>query len=139
MVPVTTDARGHLNSGRATRGWPRNPERMVQSHMKRTLIGLSLSAVACVAMASPAFLGVFLSNYKVKGTSDLGKAKCAICHTKGKELNAYGEDLEKALKGAKKPTAETLKAVEQLDSDKDGVKNGDEIKKGTLPGEPKSK
>jgi len=26
-----------------------------------------------------------------------------------------------------------------LDSDKDGVKNGDEIKKGTLPGDPKSK
>ncbi|HCE00757.1 MAG TPA: hypothetical protein DER07_06910 [Armatimonadetes bacterium] len=112
---------------------------MVQSHMKRTLIGLSLSAVACVAMATPAFLGVFLSNYKVKGTSDLGKAKCAICHTKGKQLDAYGEDLKKALGGAKKLTPEILAKVESLDSDKDGVKNGDEIKKGTLPGDPKSK
>ncbi len=35
--------------------------------------------------------------------------------------------------------AAALKAVEQMDSDKDGVKNLDEIKKGTLPGSPTSK
>ncbi|MFN3684905.1 MAG: hypothetical protein ACK41F_13375 [Fimbriimonadaceae bacterium] len=107
--------------------------------MKRTLIGLSLSAVACAAIASPAFLGVFLSNYKVKGTSEVGKAKCAVCHTKGKALDPYGEDLKKVMGGAKKLTPEMLAKIEDLDSDKDGVKNGDEIRKGALPGDPKSK
>ena len=107
--------------------------------MKRTMIGLSLSVVACVAIASPAFLGTFMSTYKVKGTSTIGKAKCAVCHTKGKELDAYGEDLKKVLGGAKRLTPDMLAKVEALDSDKDGVKNGDEIKKDTLPGDPKSK
>lgn len=107
--------------------------------MKRSLIGLSLSAVACAAIASPAFLGVFLSSYKLKGTSNLGKAKCGVCHTKGKELDAYGEDLKKAMGGAKRLTPEALAKIEALDSDKDGVKNIDEIKKDTLPGDPKSR
>ncbi|MCX7801010.1 MAG: hypothetical protein N2109_11790 [Fimbriimonadales bacterium] len=106
---------------------------------KRTWFGLAMTAVACVAIASPAFLGVFNSTYKVKSSSELGKAKCAVCHTKGKELDPYGEDLKKALGGAKKLSPEVLAKVEGLDSDKDGVKNSDELKKGTLPGDAKSK
>jgi hypothetical protein len=63
------------------------------------------------------------------------------CHVKGKELNVYGKDVQKAMqeKKTKDLTAEILKSIEKLDSDKDGVSNGDELKAGTLPGDPKSK
>ncbi|MEJ5170689.1 MAG: hypothetical protein WHU10_06850 [Fimbriimonadales bacterium] len=101
--------------------------------MRKTLTTLSAAALGVLALAGPAWVGLFEKQYNVKPGSNLKKAKCAVCHTKGKELNAYGKDLEKALKGAKKPTAETFKAVEQLDSDKDGVKNIDAIKADKVP------
>ncbi len=68
-------------------------------------------------------------------------AQCITCHTKPPERNDYGKDVLAALDKAKTPelTAEILKSVESLDSDKDGVLNGDEIKAGTLPGNPTSK
>lgn len=57
------------------------------------------------------------------------------------KLNLYGTDLQKAMtqENTKVLTGSVLKKVEGLDSDKDGVKNGDEIKKDTLPANPKSK
>jgi hypothetical protein len=71
----------------------------------------------------------------------LKKAGCAVCHIgHGPKLNAYGEDIKKLTpKGSKKLTADILKKAESLDSDKDGVKNGAEIKAGSLPGDAKSK
>jgi len=72
--------------------------------------------------------------------------KCSTCHEKAlpkKEdhaNNAYGKDLEKTVvdpKAAKK--AIDFAKVEALDSDADGVKNADEIKAGTNPGDAKSK
>ncbi|MCX7801009.1 MAG: hypothetical protein N2109_11785 [Fimbriimonadales bacterium] len=101
--------------------------------MKRTLTTLLAAALGVLAIAGPAWVGLFEKTYDVKAGSSLKKAKCAVCHTKGKELNAYGKDLEKALKGGKKPTVEVLRAVEQLDSDKDGVKNIDAIKADKVP------
>lgn len=91
------------------------------------------------AMAGIPWGKAFEKQYTPKKDSKIVKAKCSLCHTKGKVLNPYGLDLEKAAKGSKTPTAATYKAVENLDSDKDGVKNVDEIKKDTLPGDPKSK
>jgi mono/diheme cytochrome c family protein len=107
--------------------------------MRKTLTTLSLAALGVLAIAGPAWVGLFEKTYDVKAGSNLKKAKCAVCHTKGKELNAYGEDLKKALGGAKKLTPEILAKVEALDSDKDGVKDIDEIKKGSLPGDAKIK
>lgn len=93
------------------------------------------------ALATPKYLVVFKKTYPAPKDSALTKAKCAACHVKGKELNVYGKDLQKAMqeKKTKDLTAEVLKSVEKLDSDKDGVSNGDELKAGTLPGDPKSK
>ena len=73
--------------------------------------------------------------------------KCTTCHVKSlpkkedHESNAYGKDLkEKACidPKAEKKTYDFTK-VEALDSDGDGVKNIDEIKAGTNPGDPASK
>jgi len=106
--------------------------------MKR-LVTLSLVfGVTAFALAMPTFVKTFEDTYKVSKDSELGKAACGTCHmgAKGGKLNPYGKDLEAAMKAAnsKKLTKEILAKVENLDSDKDGVKNIDEIKKGATPG-----
>jgi mono/diheme cytochrome c family protein len=109
--------------------------------MKRTLYVMILLAVtASMSMALLAFSSVFNAKYKPAKDSALAKGKCAACHVgMTKTLNPYGADLKAALNGGKKLTPEVLAACENKDSDKDGVKNIDEIKAGTLPGDPKSK
>ncbi|GIV15007.1 MAG: hypothetical protein KatS3mg022_0442 [Armatimonadota bacterium] len=93
------------------------------------------------ALATPKYLAAFWKAYPSAKSTAVGKAKCTVCHVKGKELNVYGKDVQKVLqeKKTKDLTAEILKSIEKLDSDKDGVSNGDELKAGTLPGDPKSK
>src|ERR1043166_5960304 len=69
-------------------------------------------------------------------------AKCSTCHEKAMPKkedhanNPYGADLEKTVadpKAAKKVI--DFAKVEAMDSDGDGVKNIDEIKAGTNPGD----
>lgn len=110
--------------------------------MKGKQIGLvgGLMLLAATAMALPPMGKVFQTTYKVGKDSALKKADCGVCHVgKKTKLNPYGEDLKTALGDSKTLTEEILKKVEDKDSDKDGVKNIDEIKAGKLPGDPKSK
>ena len=112
--------------------------------MKLSRIGLTtgMMALATAALALPTFFKDFQTTYSIKKGSALDNASCTVCHIgKSPKLNPYGEDLKK-LMGAekvKKLSAEIHKKAEGLDSDKDGVKNIDEIKADTLPGDPKSK
>lgn len=103
--------------------------------MKRFSTFMIVTGLATMAMAHMAWMKPFEQTYNIKSTSELGKAKCAACHTgkMGGKLNKYGEDLKKAAGGEKKLTADILKKVEGLDSDGDGKKNIDELKAGTLP------
>jgi mono/diheme cytochrome c family protein len=108
----------------------------------RLVLTLGLAATAATAFALPPFLQTFQSTYKVPKGSALASAKCATCHVgTTTKMNPYGADVKKALKAmkAKTLTADILRKVEALDSDKDGVTNIAEIVKGTLPGDPKSK
>jgi hypothetical protein len=90
------------------------------------------------AMALTTFEKTFEKTYEIKKDSNLDKIKCAVCHVKpkGGKLNPYGEDMAAAMKEAKtkKLTEEILRAVEKLDSDKDGKSNLDEIKADSNPG-----
>jgi len=92
--------------------------------------------IATAAYATAAWSKLFADTYKPKADSAVAKAKCQLCHMKKMSdgLNAYGD----ALKG-KKAEAASLKAIENLDSDKDKFTNIAEIKAGTLPGDPNSK
>lgn len=67
---------------------------------------------------------------------------CLACHAKmpptKSELNPYGKDLQRAAAG-KQVDEKSFRTIEKLDSDKDGAGNLDELKAGTLPGDPKSK
>ncbi len=103
-----------------------------------TVLALGLTVGA---LAMPKYFATFRKTYPVPKDSALMKAKCNTCHSKGTQLNPYGKDVQKVMqaKKTKDLTAEILKSIEKLDSDKDRVSNGNEIKAGTLPGDPKSK
>jgi mono/diheme cytochrome c family protein len=109
------------------------------------LIGLTvlcIAAVATWAAAKPADLALLKQFYAPKEGTDLAKANCLACHAKmpptKTDLNPYGKDLQKTAAG--KPVDEkAFRAIEKLDSDKDGFSNLDELKAGALPGDPKSK
>jgi hypothetical protein len=105
----------------------------------RWALSVVLATAAATAFALPNMVADFHGAYKVNKTSALSKAGCKVCHTVGAKLNPYGEDLKKALAEAKtkKLSADIFKKVETLDSDKDSVKNLDEIKADKNPGDPK--
>ena len=106
--------------------------------MKR-LIGIcSTLAIVSMAISFGLFTKPFAAQYKVAKGSNLDKAACGVCHTtaKGGKLNGYGSDLAATMKAksSKKLTPEIMAMVESKDSDGDGVKNIDEIKKDNNPG-----
>lgn len=111
----------------------------------RLWILASLAAVlglTAMALAKPSYVKDFASTYAVKKTSALGKAGCGACHVGSTaKLNPFGVDLQKAMAkdGSKTCSPAVMKKVEGMDSDKDGKSNLDELKAGTLPGDPKSK
>ncbi len=114
--------------------------------MRRMRSGLVLGLVmaAAAALAMPTFQTIVQKEFPAKKDGAVAKAACALCHaskTSFKKLNAYGQDLAKILATAKTKalTPALLHKADGLDSDKDGVKNADELKKDTLPGDPKSK
>ena len=67
--------------------------------------------------------------------TDLYYAACKVCHVSKRKLNSYGRALRRAKKAGMKPEVEIYLAVEDKDSDFDGVSNGDEIRVGTKPGD----
>jgi hypothetical protein len=97
------------------------------------------SAVALVAgtvLATVDLQKEFLAKYPDS------KMKCSTCHTKAMpkkgegDVNKFGADMNK-VKG--KDGKYDFAALEKMDSDGDGVSNGNELKKGTNPGDPASK
>jgi hypothetical protein len=104
--------------------------------MKRLLTTGVILGFAVAAFSLGSFLKVAQDTYKFPANSAAASAKCTLCHTSkmGGKLNAFGTDLKSALKGSKTMTPAVLRSVEGLDSNKNGVKNGDELKAGKLPG-----
>lgn len=106
--------------------------------MKRLLFTCILIGTFAMAMALTAFSKVFQEKYHVKKGSNLEVAACMVCHVKekGGKLNSYGKDIATAMKAANttKMTPAILAKVENLDSNKNGKKNIDEIKADKNPG-----
>ena len=76
-------------------------------------------------------------DYLVPDT-DLYYASCKVCHVNKRKLNSYGRALRRAKKAGMEPEVEIYLAVEEKDSDYDGVSNGEEIRLGTKPGDEES-
>jgi hypothetical protein len=102
-----------------------------------------LLLIAATSFAKPPFLKVFVTTYKIKPTSALGKASCLACHQPPSppRRNPYGLAVQSAMEAAhvRMLTPEILKSVEKKDSDNDGFSNLEEIKADKMPGDPKSK
>lgn len=106
--------------------------------MKRLLGITALTGIAAMAMALAGFNKPLETAYGIKKGSALQKASCMVCHVsaKGGKLNPYGIDMAEEMKkqGTKKLTSAVLKALDDLDSDKDGKKNAEELKSDSNPG-----
>ncbi len=109
--------------------------------MKKSRLGVLSLASAVALVAGTAFATMDLQKDFLKKYPD-SKVKCGSCHTKpmpkkgDAEVNKFGADINK-VKG--KDGKYDFTALEKMDSDGDGVSNGDELKKGTNPGDPASK
>ena len=105
--------------------------------MKRLLTTGGILGLTVAAFALGTFLKVATDTYKFPANSPAAAAKCQLCHVGkmgGSKLNPYGMDVKSALKGTKNLTPAVLHSIDKLDSNKDGVKNGDALKAGKLPG-----
>ncbi len=110
--------------------------------MKACLAIFALIAVSAAAQARPEFWDDYVKHYGIKDGSTLYKTKCQTCHTsRPPQRNDYGRAVRTAYRNAKpgQKMPDVFKAVEDLDSDKDGAKNIDEIKADSLPGDATSK
>ncbi|MCO5297179.1 MAG: hypothetical protein M9921_10010 [Fimbriimonadaceae bacterium] len=106
----------------------------------RVFLTIALLAAFGQVHARPKFLALFVEHYKVSADSATGAAACRICHTTPPQHNSYGLDLKAALRAnnTRELTVAMLASIESKDSDQDGWLNGDEIRQGTLPGDPES-
>jgi len=99
--------------------------------------------VARPGVAQPPGPATFCEAYPDAPACAAGEVSCTTCHVSAPSLNPYGTDLQAALlPGAARPLAEAdftaalpdaLAAVEELDSDGDGVDNLTEILAGSSP------
>ncbi len=93
---------------------------------------LSIACLVTLACAEPPFLEVVKAKYHA-GT-------CQTCHTSPPVRNPFGQAVEAAMRQAsvRKVNEDVLQQVETQDTDGDGVSNGDELRAGTSPGDPRS-
>jgi len=109
--------------------------------MKRISLAVLALVAAITLVAGVAFATMDLQKEFLKQYPD-SKLKCGSCHTKAMpkkgdaDVNKFGADINK-VKG--KDGKYDFAALDKMDSDGDGVTNGDELKKGTNPGDPASK
>ncbi len=97
--------------------------------------------VAAMTAAYPPYWEAFEEHYKPKG--DIAKAECNTCHSPTTKTirNAYGKQIERALKESKAEslTVQLLQIVEKEDANGDGISNLEEIQAGRLPAAPAAK
>ena len=96
--------------------------------MKKLAVLAALLVAPLAANATSSYLSSFNSTY---GTSGTALNTCGLCHPNGtSSFNPYANDFAAA--------GHSFKAIESLDSDKDGFTNLVEINARTFPGDAKS-
>ncbi len=99
------------------------------------VVGLSIPATL---QARPQAPEIFCETYPDSQLCVAGPASCTTCHVLAgpPQRNLYGDDLARAftLPVFDDALREALPAVEELDSDEDGIPNRAEIDAGSLPG-----
>ncbi|MDX2014625.1 MAG: hypothetical protein SFW67_30785 [Myxococcaceae bacterium] len=98
---------------------------------------LLFALLPSVALARPSAPALLCQTYPTAPACVGGQPTCLLCHSAPPALNLYGAAVAGQGLGASFDTAlpGALRAVEALDSDEDGQSNGDELRRGTLPGD----
>ena len=105
--------------------------------LRRLLSAICFVLVAGVCQAYPAFYDVLVKQYSFAPESAAAKAKCQICHDgKPPKLNLFGKQVKPVLPQDYVLTPAVLEKVAGEDADGDGASNVDELKAGSLPGDP---
>jgi hypothetical protein len=112
---------------------------MAHSHPTFHIVTPALAAFIVAALLTLAPRADARS-YRVGLLPEKAKALgCKVCHVDpkgGGPRNAFGKDYERLAVPAKDKITDALATA---DSDGDGVPNGEELRSGTLPGDPGSK
>ena len=100
------------------------------THAMKTKITFALITVALFSTLSsearPAFFNTLMAAYP-----KISQLRCLTCHASGGGLNYFGSDVAKyAIISGRLD----ISKIKELDSDKDGVSNHDELTRGTPPG-----
>ena len=102
---------------------------------KLRLIIIVLSPLVCFSLSTFSFAAMS-DGKNIQVVHPEATVGCTVCHPQGdfKSLNEYGKDYNDAGR-----SVEAVKAIDAMDSDKDGVINAQEINAGTNPGDAASK
>jgi uncharacterized membrane protein len=108
----------------------------------RLAILFCLLAAAGKSHALPQFWESFKKHYAPAANSQIVQRECVTCHTRAGQTdrNPFGKAVQAQLErtGAADLTAALLQQIESQDSDGDGASNIEEIRAGTMPGDPTS-
>lgn len=106
------------------------------------IVILALALLPQSGLALPKFWTLLNHHYKFAPGSDAANAKCRNCHVPSgpPDRNAFGKAVEDQINNSPGGdlTDQMLINLEPKDSDGDGYNNGDELKAGFNPGDPKS-
>lgn len=94
--------------------------------------------VCASAQAKPEFWNAYREHFRLENHFPNYKAGCLNCHAGVPKRNAFGRKVEAALIGRAQLTAEVVAPLEEEDTDGDGWPNGQEIRAGFLPADPRS-
>jgi len=121
----------------------------VSRHTLHSVIAIAITVTLGDAHAQPPAVGVFCQKYPNSPQCLGQQPSCTFCHIAPPQRNVFGSAIEMNLApGMARPLSDSafaaalpaaLAAVENLDSDGDGVSNLMEISQGTLPADPNSK
>ena len=107
---------------------------------ERTLVLISFAILATLGMISCAWFGdhsrlAMVTFNEAYATEGLRLDDCAVCHSSGRSLNAYGKAVRAAIPDGAEGTADDVDqllrafaATEDVDSDGDGFTNAFEIR-----------
>jgi uncharacterized membrane protein len=103
--------------------------------MRRCALFVLLGLIGAQASATPDILEDF------KKASGNTTADCKVCHTKPPEKNPFGKAVNAALNKTNDGvlSKDVLEQLSKEDSDGDGISNGEEVEKKSLPGDSNSK
>jgi len=115
---------------------------MTKATLSRIIALALLTAAVSVCEAKPPFLKAFMSTYKLKEDSAIGKARCLNCHQPPgpPRRNPYGMAVqaEMSKQHSRMVTTDILRAIEKQ-NDGDGVAFITKINKGISPANPMPK